>query len=431
MAQGLQILLMCNRPHTKKDAATIIDHIDSFVNYSQHSVYLLSNILHFSKQLNLNKFDVLVVHYSLTLLGNFYLSDNIKKKISEFKGLKVVFIQDEYRRVNAIHKEINTLGFDILYTCVPNSEIEKVYPTAVFSSLRKINTLTGYVPEDLILRVTPLMNDRPIEVGYRARKVPFWLGFLGAEKFQIADKFYDYGKAYKIKMDISYKEKSRYYGMRWINFIASCRTMLGVESGASIFDFTGAIERKVEKYQIFNPKASFEEIHSLFLKKHEGKIVLNQISPRCFEAIALKTVLILYEGSYSGILKPWRHYIPLKKDFSNIKKVVNIIKSVNTLQKIADCAYQEIALNPDYSYKEFIRSFDTIVSNEFTIRNKNRVDLQYSRANFQKAINKVNLIAFFYKKILICRRILFKFVPDRLKPTIRSLYFYFLDKKNI
>lgn len=229
-------------------------------------------------------------------------------------------------------------------------------------------------------------------------------------------------------MDLSYKEESRYYGIRWINFIASCRTMLGVESGSSIFDFTGEIEKKVNKYKIYNPRASFEEIYSLFLEKHEGKIVLNQISPRCFEAIALKTVLILYEGNYSGILEPWRHYVPLRKDFSNIKKVVNIIKSVNSLQAIADCAYQEIALNCAYSYKEFIRSFDAVISNEFVVRNKNRVDVQYSPANFQKDISKFTLIEFLQKKIIIIyRRIIFKFIPTRLKPIVRSLYFYFLD----
>ncbi len=431
MDQRLQILLMCNRPHSKKDAATIIDHIDAFVKYSQHSIYLLSNILNYPEQLNLNKFDVLVVHYSLSLLGNFYLSVNAKKNISQFKGLKVVFIQDEYRRVNAIHEEINKLGFDVLYTCVPNSEIEKVYPDSLFTSLRKVNTLTGYIPENLTSQNTCVLKDRPVEVGYKARKVPFWLGPLGAEKTQIADKFYDYGKFYQLKMDISYKEKDRYYGKRWINFIASCRTMLGVESGSSIFDFTGEIEKKVEKYRIYHPLVSFEKIHSLFLKNHEGKIMLNQISPRCFEAISLKTVLILYEGKYSGILKPWQHYIPLKKDFSNIKKVVSVIKSLNKLQEIADCAYQEIALNSEYSYKKFIRSFDTVIENEFIAREKGKINLCYSNTNFLQDIRKFNKIELLRKKIKIYRRGVFKFIPDILKRFIRSLYFYFLDKKNV
>ena len=96
--------------------------------------------------------------------------------------------------------------------------------------------------------------------------------------------------------------------------------MLGVESGASVFDFTGEIQSKVEQYEKENPGADFYEIRDKFFKKEDGKISLNQISPRCFEAAALKTLMILYEGEYSGILVPWRHYVPLKKDHSNIRK---------------------------------------------------------------------------------------------------------------
>ncbi|MDQ8039475.1 MAG: hypothetical protein REH83_03615 [Rickettsiella sp.] len=431
MNQALHILLMCNRPIANKNASTIIDHIDAFARYSKHHIYLFSNILTYPEKLNLKKFDVLIVHYSLSLLGNFYLSENAKKNISNFKGLKVVFIQDEYRRINTIHAEIRKLGFDILYTCVPSLEIEKVYPTALFPTLKKINTLTGYIPENLLSENVPLLKDRPIQVGYRARKVPFWLGSLGAEKFQIVDTFYKYTKNYKLQIDLSYKENNRYYGKQWTHFICSCKTMLGVESGSSIVDFTGELEKHVEKYRIYHPLASFEKIYELFLKNHEGKIILNQISPRCFEAIALKTVLILYEGEYSGILKAWQHYIPLKKDFSNINTVIDCIHSIDTLQKIADDAYHEIALNNLYSYKNFICNFDGIVSNEVSLRKINRINLPYTQDCFLVASNSFKLKDILLKKIKLYRRSVFRIIPELMKRLVRSLYFIFLDKSNV
>src|SRR3989338_4677851 len=104
---------------------------------------------------------------------------------------------------------------------------------------------------------------------------------------------------------------------------------------------------------------------------------MNQISPRCFEAIALKTAMILYEGEYSGILKPWRHFIPLRKDFSNIKDVVLHLKDTGRLQEMADRTYQEIALNPLYSCERFFSVFDSVVEEEREKRKKEQARTRY------------------------------------------------------
>ena len=49
------------------------------------------------------------------------------------------------------------------------------------------------------------------------------------------------------------------------------------------------------------------------------------ISPRHFEAAAFRICQVLFEGEYSGVLRPMVHYIPLKKDFSNFDQVVGLI----------------------------------------------------------------------------------------------------------
>ena len=90
--------------------------------------------------------------------------------------------------------------------------------------------------------------------------------------------------------------------------------MLGVESGASVFDFTGELQISVEKFVRQYPDATFEEIKAKFLAPYENLIKLNQISPRCFEAAALRTVMVLYVGDYSGILKPWT-FCSIRKRF--------------------------------------------------------------------------------------------------------------------
>ena len=59
------------------------------------------------------------------------------------------------------------------------------------------------------------------------------------------------------------------------------------------------------------------------ISKYEEKIYYRMITPRSFEAIAMKTVQVMYPGKYSGILEPWRHYIPINRDFSNLNEVID------------------------------------------------------------------------------------------------------------
>ena len=64
-----------------------------------------------------------------------------------------------------------------------------------------------------------------------------------------------------------------------------------------------------------------EEAYELLLYQYEDNIPYRTISPRHFEASALRLCQILLEGKYSGVMRPMVHYIPLKKDFSNFDEV--------------------------------------------------------------------------------------------------------------
>lgn len=357
--------MFCNKPANARDANTITDHIEAFTKFSKHNVILYSCPGFIPPNLDLSVFDAVIIHYSSYLLNDYYIPALGKEKIAQFKGMKILFLQDEYRKVNQFHHIIKTLGIDILFTCLPTEEIEKIYPEEKLPGLIKVNNLTGYVPEALLQYPTPPIKNRRIDVGYRARKLPYWYGKLSVEKWKIVDDFLAHTKEDGLHTDLSYDENKRIYGKKWIAFVQSCKTMLGVESGASVIDYTGELEPLVERYQARHPNASFEEVYEKFLKEHDGKVYMNQISPRCFEAIALKTPMVLFEGRYSDILIPDRHYISLKKDFSNIKAVVAKIKDDAYLQHLADTAYCEIGLSPLHTYQNFIKKFDEIVDRGF------------------------------------------------------------------
>lgn len=368
----LAVLLLCNRPVPNADAATVIDHIDAFVRHSRHRVAVLSLLGKLPARLDLDRFDVLVIHYSLALgyLGDHYLGPRAKERLAAFRGLKMVFIQDEYRAVNHVHQTLRMIGADVLYTCVPAGEIAKVYPPGELPGVRAINTLTGFVAPPLLEKRVPAIAQRAIDVGYRTRKPPFWLGELGFEKWDIVERVRPAAEAAGLRLDLSFREEDRLYGPAWIDFVCACRTMLGVESGASTFDFTGELQQEVDRYMAAHPQVQFREVQQRFLRPYEGRIRLNQISPRHFEAAALRTAMVLYEGEYSGILQPWRHFIPLRKDLANIGEVIAAIRDTVGLQAMVDRAYAEVACNPAYSYQQFVAGFDEVVSEEMARRAK-------------------------------------------------------------
>jgi hypothetical protein len=436
----LRVLLMGVRPAAI--ASTIVDHLCSFGRYSRHHVYFLQNerplrgdifglVRTFPKWLNLNRFDVLVIHYSNYLPSELHFDARARARIRDFTGLKVLFLQDEYREIDTITARIRELGIDVLFSCVPQDEIEKVYPAERLPGLTRINTLTGFVPEHVVTLNVPPIALRPIDVGFRSRKVPYWLGELGREKWEIINKFTTAAAGSGLVLDLSYEEHDRIYGTAWLEFICSCKTMLGTESGASVFDFTGEIQRSVEECLARRPQTSFDEVSERFLRPHEGRIRLNQISPRCFEAAALRTAMVLYEGEYSGVLKPWRHFIPLRKDFGNFDDVLRAIRDIAGLQSMVDRAYEEIALNAKYSYRQFVEQFDVVVQTELRDRRKDRrhrgVDLLSWWLPMLLAARAICLSALsaapaaLHVSFRICRMLVPAPVRRRLRPFLRRL----------
>ena len=384
----MEILFLANRPSKNSQAATVTEYLDALSKYSKHNIFEVSMLHRFPEMIDLNRFDAVITHYSLSLgsLIYHYLGSDLIKRLKSFQGLKVAFLQDEYREIKTYWRNINELGLDLLFSCVPDSEISKVYPSNEVPNLKVVNVLTGYVPEKLVHRPVPKISERSIDVGYRTRKTPYWLGRLGYEKWWIAEEFEKRSKNQDLNINFSTEEGNRLYGEAWNEFIASCRAVIGVESGSSIIDFDGKLEQLVNDFIAQTPSATFEEVFEQLLEPFEGSLELNQISPRCFEAAALRTPMILFEGRYSGILKPGRHYISLKKDFSNFDEVIKKLRNHDELQVMADRTYREIALNPSWSFQSFVNVVDRFLDEEKVSRSKNTCFKPYDQKEFKRAI---------------------------------------------
>ncbi|MFL5925905.1 MAG: hypothetical protein ACJ77E_03110 [Gaiellaceae bacterium] len=353
------ILLLTD--NIRGQANTLQDHVKSFGRYSRHRVYRYATRgVTNGAGLDLDRFDVVVLHYSVAATFDTYLAPPLRERLRAFAGLKIQFLQDEFRWVDAVTSMTRSLGIDVLFTVAPPLAAEQLYGSRL-PGVHLEYTIPGFVPEELERRKSPPLAKRPIEVGYRGRSIPFYLGALSQEKVEIARRFRERARAYDLVCDIAWGENDRIYGERWNRFIASCRATLGTESGASIADFDGSLERRTRDYLIEHPGASFDEVHEQVLAEHEGNVVVNTISPRILEAAALRSGLVLFPGEYSGAVSPWEAYVPLEKDFSNMDEVVEAVRDLPTLTQMTERAHEALVASGRYSHRAFVRRFDEVV----------------------------------------------------------------------
>jgi hypothetical protein len=284
--------------------------------------------------------------------------------LQRFTGLKILFMQDEFDAAETARRWMDRIGFHRVYSIIPDGSLPIVYPPARFARTKFVNVLAGYIPESLMGLSVPDTADRPIVVGYRGRDLPYWYGALGQEKKTIGVKMKSICAENGIVADIEWSDDQRIYGTDWFEFIKRCQTMIGCEGGSNIFDEYGEVRAKVEEALALNPGLTFEDAQRSLLGGLEGRIHTNQITPKFFEAIALKTALVLFEGEYSGVLKPNDHYIPLKKDFSNIDEVLRKLQNRVLVQETAERAYRDIVLSGRYSYAGFMSQFDADVDSD-------------------------------------------------------------------
>lgn len=388
----MRSLLLCHIPHKYHQAS--LDYIEAFKKYSKYEIDVF-DCYRQNINFDLNAYDVVIVHYSIIIVSDSYLTPYNRFLLKNFQGLKILIIQDEHRWIDQTHSCMQFIDFNVLLTVVPQSQIEKVYPRKKFPKLKKINVLTGYVSDDLKAIKPISYKSRKLDVIYRAHKVSACLGDLGFEKWDIAKKFNEYNKKYKLNSDVTYESKDRIYGQAWLDFLQTSKAALGTESGASIMDFDDSLRKKIEKIESEQPSLGYRDIRKKYLGSLNSKVVMNQVSPKIFEYAACKTLMILYVGKYSGFIKPMVDFVPLKKDWSNFAEIVKILKDEAKCNEIIDHARRNLIDSRKFSYKSYIKKIDKIITKELSklgIKKASR-RIDFDRIGNSKLLNvKLHLV---------------------------------------
>jgi hypothetical protein len=358
----MNILVLYNQTQTYTN--NVFDHLQAFSSYSKNCVFYTHVDSTLDLAINFNNFDALIIHYSVRIIFD-QINAALKFKIAAFSGIKIVFIQDEHEYHNRACIGFLEMSIDCVFTCVPTDNIEFVYPQSKFPAIKFLNCLTGYVSDHQLKKNFDFLpaSGRSTFIGYRGRPLGVRYGELGLDKVKIGKQFKEYCVEHSIPHDIESTEEMRIYGDDWYHFIGKCRGMLGTESGSNVFDWDGNLVSSVQAWRSHHPSTSDMECYDAIIKDKDINGLMNQISPRVFETIIARTVLVLYEGLYSNIIKPDIHYLAVKKDGSNIAEVVEKLQDGYLVDKITQQAYDDIIRKQTYSYSKFISYFDEILSN--------------------------------------------------------------------
>lgn len=342
---------------------TTLDYLNGLASLPSFSTQFL-NVCHTtSVKLDLDSFDLVIHHYGARFIVDGYVNADYLELLKCWQGLKILSVQDEYERTSKIAEAITRYGFQVVLTCVPESQIEKVYGSELCGRVRFCTVLTGYAPIDatrLTASAKPL-RDRPIQMGYRGRDIGARFGELGRLKRDVGTVMRDFCRHEGIVHDIEVDESSRLYGSEWTEFVGSCVTMLGVESGSNAFDLDGNLELECRRIMSSTPdEAEAFQACLNYVSQFETGFETGQISPRVFECAALKTPMVLVQGHYSGIVRENEHYIPLARDFSNTKIVFERLRDLDFLEAMAERTHAHLILSGLFSYEAFSQKVDQI-----------------------------------------------------------------------
>ena len=352
------VLLLYHRPAAPwfEDAATVTDHIASFRRYSRFPVWEVNTDLGFPRRLAEAPIGAIVLHYSLFHSTGYMLDAGFRRLLAGTDAYKVAFFQDEHHFCRQRFAFLDEYGVDCVFTCLEPSEFDKVYRR--YTRVPKlVSHLPGYVSEQMIDaagRFALPDSERTVDIGYRGRSLAPYMGRGALEKAEIAVRFAEPAARAGLTLDVTAREGERMYGDDWWRFLGSCRGTLGVEAGVSVFDLEDQAYREYERLVRAGP-VSIDDLERGPQGALEGNVYYRTVSPRHFEAAAFGICQILYEGRYSGVLEPGTHYIPLRKDFSNVDEVIDSFRDPETRSRITASARRDLIESGRWSYERFVR----------------------------------------------------------------------------
>jgi hypothetical protein len=361
-----RVLLLHYTPRPRAARLTTEQHIQALTRLPEPSQVFSYNAVHGAPSwLRHLRFDAIVLHTTLLCQRwNPWFSEWRPRVewLGDVDCLKIAFPQDEYDHSEVLDEWLDEAGVSVVCTVLDDLHRQDLYPR-LSSKAAFYETLTGYIDEGASERFRARMlphGDRRTDIVYRARHLPYWYGSHGQLKHGVGDIVADRAPAHGLSCDISTRAQETILGDAWLEFLGSARATVGAESGVSVLSRRGEVRDRVLELLAEDPDLSFEAV-SARMPAGWDDYRFFAVSPRHLEAVATKTAQILVEGRYSGVLEPDRHYIPLKRDFSNLDEALESAREPAVLERLADQAYEDIYLSGRFRFTKLTALLEDVL----------------------------------------------------------------------
>jgi hypothetical protein len=356
-----QVLVVYERTPFGPSLSTYAHNLDSLRRCPGHDVFFLNTArTKIPGYLTSLKPDLIIYHY--TFLATRMNPTEFAREVAlveftrDLPCRKALVAQDEQARSDLVSKLIEDYGVTYVFSPASPPEWEQIYEGADFDNTHFETILTGYVDDTTVKRIekrAKAHHDRPIDLGYRSWYTQPFYGRHARLKPKLAEVFSESAPRYELVTDISTDFEDALWGDKWFDFLLDCKYTCGVEGGTSIFDRDGSIAERTKEWMKEHPDATFEEIEAACFPGLDGTFGYRLMGPRHLEAVMTRTCQVLIEGSYGGTLEAGVHYIPLRRDFSNIDEVLQIMKDDTGRAEMVERAYQDVILSGRWSYATF------------------------------------------------------------------------------
>jgi hypothetical protein len=363
MPTARRLLILYWRDPFRPLRATIRQHLRLFeAAPAGHVVHYVNVALGVPPAARRARFDAVVLHTTLLCARWFAQFPAVRERLAwlaDVPALKIALPQDEYDHAAVLDDWLADLNVQVVGTNF-NDHLRPILYPRLNGTARFVHVLTGYLDERTARTVAPTLRppaERPLDIVYRANRLPYWFGRHGQLKHEVAVRVAEAADRLGLKTDISTDSRDTIQSDRWYAFLASARATIGCESGASALDPRGEIQATVRQILADRPDLTFDEVSAL-LPRGWDDYRFFAIGPRHLEAVLTRTCQVLVEGEYDGLLRPHEHFLPLRRDFGNLAEVLAQVRDDALVSKITDRAYEDICRSGRVTYAAGAQQFD-------------------------------------------------------------------------
>ena len=325
-------------------STTTSDHINALKKYVRGEITVCA-IRRGEIPIDLRSFDTLIIHHSAVIYPyrNMHVgfSDEALKALKRFPGIKLAFAQDEYRSVAERRSFFNDIEINHLFSLSSPSGYEVIYGPPKDRTYSISTVLPGYISNHMMQWNSSSFKERPIDVGYRGRILPEWMGDVSNLKSGIVDLIEREIQSRKISVstDLSVSERDRFYGNSWKKFLNSTKSQIVTSSGSSMLDIDGRfVESHFGKARItINTEAPIRFDH-------------HAMSPRILDyAVSGNLIIRIHGHDYGGVLNE-ENSIRLYEDASNFEDVISQINQEDKYLSLINSSKKNIVFNENFHF---------------------------------------------------------------------------------